>query len=171
MPPSPRYGAVDVYYPGKGGARAALVIAADPGFATVLEEHTADIAEVETYRPGAFFTRELPAIRSVLAQTARLDLLVVDGYVDLDPHGRPGLGAHAHTEFAIPVIGVAKTAFRSATHAIEIRRGSAHRPLYVTAVGVPIREAAELVQAMAGPFRMPDALRRVDTLSRAPADG
>jgi deoxyribonuclease V len=171
MAPSPRYGAVDVYYPGKGGARAALVIAADPGFAIVLEEHTADIAEVETYRPGAFFTRELPAIRSVLAQASRLDLLVVDGYVDLDPHGRPGLGAHAHNEFAVPVIGVAKTAFRSATHAVEIRRGSAQRPLYVTAVGVPIHEAADLVRTMSGPFRMPDALRRVDILSRARTDG
>jgi hypothetical protein len=26
-------------------------------------------------------------------------LLVVDGYADLDPGGRPGLGAHAHAEF------------------------------------------------------------------------
>jgi deoxyribonuclease V len=51
--------------------------------------------------------------------------------------------------------GVAKTAFRSATHAIEIRRGSARRPLYVTAAGLSIREAADPVQTMAGPFRMP----------------
>jgi deoxyinosine 3'endonuclease (endonuclease V) len=34
---------------------------------------------------------------------------MVDGYADLDPCGRPGLGAHAHAEFGLPVIGVAKT--------------------------------------------------------------
>jgi hypothetical protein len=32
---------------------------------------------------------------------------VVDGYADLDPGGRPGLGAQAHAEFGIPVTGVA----------------------------------------------------------------
>jgi len=47
----------------------------------------------------------------VLAGIGRIDLLVIDGYVHLDPHGRPGLGAHAHAEIAVPVIGVAKTAF------------------------------------------------------------
>jgi hypothetical protein len=34
---------------------------------------------------------------------------VVDGYADLDLGGRPGPGAHAHAEFGIPVIGVAKS--------------------------------------------------------------
>jgi deoxyribonuclease V len=45
-------------------------------------------------------------------------LLVVDGYADLDPDGRPGLGARAREEFGVPVIGVAKSGFRTATHAI-----------------------------------------------------
>jgi deoxyribonuclease V len=39
-----------------------------------------------------------------------MTLLVVDGFADLDPDGGPGLGAHAHAEFAVPVIGVAKSA-------------------------------------------------------------
>ncbi|MGH3303168.1 MAG: hypothetical protein ACRDOK_16105 [Streptosporangiaceae bacterium] len=64
-------------------------------------------------------------------------LLVVDGYVDLDQDGRPGLGACVHAEFGIPVIGVAKSRFRP---------------------------------AMAGRFRIPDALRRADALARAPVD-
>ena len=46
-----------------------------------------------------------------------------DGYVDLDPQGRPGLGAHAHDRFAVPVIGVAKTVFAGATHAASISAG------------------------------------------------
>ena len=51
--------------------------------------------------------------------TSHMDLLIVDGFVDLDPSGRPGLGAHAHAAFEVPIIGVAKSAFRSATHAIR----------------------------------------------------
>jgi hypothetical protein len=66
-----------------------------------------------------------------------LGLLVVDGYADLDPDGRPGLGAHAHAEFGIPVIGVAKSRFRTATHAVPVARGSSVRPLFVTAAGCP----------------------------------
>ncbi|MFB9235546.1 endonuclease V [Plantactinospora siamensis] len=166
MQREPAYGAVDVHYPEAGGAVAALVIAADPAFAAIRAEHVATVAEVAAYRPGAFFARELPAMRAVLAAAGPLHLLVIDGYVDLDPHGRPGLGAHAHAEFAVPVIGVAKTAFRDATHAVEVRRGAATRPLYVTAAGLPVERAAALVRAMAGPYRLPDALRRVDALSR-----
>ena len=94
-------------------------------------------------------------------------MLVIDGYVDLDPAGRPGLGAHVHEEFGIPVIGVAKTRFASATHAALVLRGDAVRPLYVTAAGLPAADAADLVRAMAGKFRLPDALRRADALARS----
>ena len=162
-----RYGAVDVHYPDQGGARGALVVAADPRFGTVVEERVAVVDAVPAYRPGFFFERELPAIRAALATTTAVDLLVVDGYVDLDPDGRPGLGAHVHAEIGEPVIGVAKTAFRSATHAVPVVRGSGRRPLYVTAVGIPVRDAAALVSAMAGAHRIPDALRRVDRLARS----
>src|SRR5208337_3752646 len=58
---------------------------------------------------------ELPPLRAVLDDLSGLGLLVVDGYADLDPAGRPGLGVHAHAEFGIPVIGVAKSRFRTAT--------------------------------------------------------
>jgi Endonuclease V len=64
---------------------------------------------VPPYRPGEFYLRELPPLRAVLDGLSGLGLLVVDGYADLDPDGRPGLGAHAHAEFGIPVIGVAKS--------------------------------------------------------------
>ena len=90
---------------------------------------------------------------------------MIDGYADLDPDGRPGLGARARDEFGVPVIGVAKTPFRTATHAIEVRRGTSARPLYVTAAGMPRADAASLVRQMAG-HRRPDALRRAGTLAR-----
>ena len=160
------YAAVDVHYLRTGGARAAAVLAADTTFAHVLAEHTAVVPRVAPYRPGEFYLRELPPLRAVLQERSGLRLLVVDGYADLDPAGRPGLGAHAHAEFGIPVIGVAKSRFCTATHALAVVRGSSERPLFVTAAGMPAADAADLVRHMAGRYRLPDALRRADTLAR-----
>ncbi len=168
-PPTSRCAAVDGHYPAAGGAHAALVLAGDTRYATIVDERVVRLAEVAPYRPGAFFDRELPALRAVLDLAGRLDLIVVDGYVDLDPGGRPGLGAHVHQEYGVPVIGVAKTRFATATHAAEVVRGQATRPLYVTAAGMGVREAAALVKEMAGPYRIPTALRRVDALARGTA--
>ena len=160
------FAAADVHYLRSGGARAAVVIAADAAFSLLLAEKTTTVAQVMAYRPGEFFARELPPLRAVLRGIHGLGLLVIDGYVDLDSGGRPGLGAHAHTEFGVPVIGVAKTAFRTATHAAPVLRGRSARPLYITAAGIPLEEAADLVRHMAGPFRQPDALRRADAIAR-----
>src|SRR4051812_22882162 len=164
------FAVTDVHYPPSGGARAAVVLCRDPRFESVVEERVAELEEVADYQPGRFYLRELPALRAVLDGVGGLSLLIVDGYVDLEPGGRrPGLGAHCHQEFAVPVIGVAKTRFQPATHAVEVHRGGALRPLYVTAVGVNVAEAAELVAGMSGPFRLPDAVKRVDRLARGAA--
>ena len=123
------------------------------------------VSRVPPYRPGEFSLRELPPLRAVLGGLSGLGLLVVDGYADLDPSGRPGLGAHAHAEFGILVIGVAKSRFRTATHAVPAMRRSSARPLFVTAAGMPAADAADLVRRMAGRYRLPGALRRADTLA------
>jgi deoxyribonuclease V len=164
----PSYAAVDVHYPPEGGARAAVVTAWEPRFAAIAEQRVRWLASVAPYQPGRFYTRELPPLQAVLADLGHpLLLVIIDGYVDLDPRGRPGLGAHLHAHLRVPVIGVAKTAFRTASHAVPVRRGDARRPLYVTSAGVPADRAAALVAAMAGPYRLPDALRRVDALARS----
>jgi len=142
------------------------VVAADARFSEVVDERAEAVAEVLPYQPGEFYLRELPPMRAVLHGLSGLSLLVVDGYADLDPSGCPGLGAHAHAEFGVPVIGVAKSAFRTATHAIPVLRGTSVRPLFVTAAGMPRTEAADLVRRMTGQHRLPDAIRRVDTLAR-----
>ena len=157
---------MDVHYLSTGGARAAAVLAANAAFTHVLAERTAEVPRVAPYRPGEFYLRELPPLRAVLRDVTGLGLLVVDGYADLDPSGRPGLGAHAYAEFGVPVIGVAKSAYLSATHAIPVLRGTSARPLLVTSAGLPRTDAADLVRHMAGRFRLPDALRRADTLAR-----
>ncbi|WP_432985535.1 endonuclease V [Dactylosporangium sp. CA-233914] len=160
-----RTGAVDVHYPEAGGARAALVVGDLPGF-TVTVERVVWLDSAEPYEPGSFYKRELPAVRAVLEGVEPVRMLIVDGYVDLDPDGRPGLGAHVHAALGIPVIGVAKTSFRTATHAAVVLRGGATKPLFVTAAGLPVPEAARYVTGMSGAYRMPDALRRVDALAR-----
>jgi deoxyribonuclease V len=163
------FAAADVHYPPSGGARAALVLASDAGFATIVSEKTVFVEEVAPYQPGEFYRRELPPLRAVLADVDKLDLLIIDGYVTLHPDGRPGLGAYAHAEFGVPVIGVAKTRFAPAAHAIPVLRGKAKRPLYVTSAGIPPTDAADLVRTMTGKFRVPDALRRADSLARGRA--
>jgi len=135
----------------------------------MVAERVVDLDEVADYEPGRFYLRELPALKAVLHGVNGLSLLIVDGYVDLEPDGhRPGLGFHCHEAFGVPVIGVAKTSFQGATHAAEVRRGASLRPLYVTAAGLSVAEAADLVAKMSGPFRLPDALKRVDALARSP---
>ena len=61
---------------------------------------------------------------------------------------------------------MAKSRFRTATHAVPVARGSSARPLFVTAAGMPAADAANLVRHMTGRYRLPDALRRADHLAR-----
>lgn len=52
------------------------------------------------------------------------------------------------------------------TGAARVLRGCSARPLYVTAAGMEVAEAARVVAAMAGDHRMPEALTLVDRLAR-----
>jgi deoxyribonuclease V len=158
--------AVDVHYLDDSRARAAVVAAVDRRFAVIGCTNTAEVAVEAAYQPGEFYRRELPPLQAVIPRSGRLALIVVDGYVDLDAAGRPGLGAHVHAEYGVPVIGVAKTSFRTATHAAHVIRGRSGRPLYVTAAGIPMADAAHLVGEMAGSSRVPDGLRLADRLAR-----
>jgi len=83
-------------------------------------------------------------------------------------HAGQGAGEQAwrDAEFGIPVTGVARSRFHTATHAVPVVRGSSGRPLFVTAAGMPAADAADLVRCMAGRYRLPDALRRADTIAR-----
>ncbi len=121
-----------------------------------------------SYQSGMLVRRELPALLEVLgALQERPALVVVDAYVWLDAHGRPGLGAHlwAALHGRCPVVGVAKRPFRGAP-AVPVWRGASRRPLLVTAAGVDPCWAAERVAAMHGAFRIPTLLAYADRLSR-----
>jgi deoxyribonuclease V len=150
-------------------AVAAALLAGDWTDAAPTAEVVAHVPEVAEYVPGEFFRRELPCLLAVLDRCPeRPDVCVIDGYVWLGP-GRPGLGARLFEAFggAVPVVGVAKTCFRSAEPvAAEVLRTGSRQPLWVTAVGIELPPAAVAVQAMHGPFRLPTLLKRADRLAR-----
>lgn len=159
---------VDVHYVGDA-ACAACVVANGWNDAQPVEEHTVRVEGVAPYVPGRFFERELPCILAVLPRVRReLRAVIVDGYVDLDDAGTPGLGGHlfAHLHGTCPVIGVAKTAYAESSFAAPVLRGTSVRPLYVTAKGIARDEAARLVRSLHGEHRIPTLLERVDHLAR-----
>jgi len=159
---------VDVQYDGDVGLAAAVTAAAWSDAAPAAE-HVVRVPGVLPYRPGAFYERELPCILRVLAAIlVPLAVVVIDGYVELDAAGAPGLGAHLHARLggAVPVVGIAKTAFQGSAFATAVTRGGSAKPLFVTARGVDVAEAARWVREMHGPHRIPTLLRRVDRLAR-----
>lgn len=123
--------------------------------------------EVEDYIPGQFYKRELPCIMTVLEDLdlSEIELIIIDGFVVLDDDNKPGLGFYLYEKLnrQIPVIGVAKSGFHDNEKNVkQVLRGDSKKPLYVTAVGMDVHEAAMNVQDMFGDFRMPDILREVD---------
>lgn len=133
-----------------------------------VRELTEIVREVEPYRPGAFYRRELPCLMQALGRLGEEPAIVlIDGYVWLG-QDKPGLGAHLYQTLGnqVPVVGVAKTRFAGATPIREVLRGQSILPLFVSAIGCDVDEAAEKVRTMHGPHRLPTLLKRVDQLCR-----
>ena len=156
---------VDVHYADDGARAAGVGFVAWTDAEPALEIVRGSTSPPAPYEPGQFYKRELPHILAVLAEAPRpLDLVIIDGQVWLDA-GRPGLGAHLHEAARVPVVGVAKSAFREGV-AVPVRRGGSARPLYVSAAGIDPAVAAERVREMHGEHRIPTLLKRVDRLAR-----
>ena len=150
-------------------AVAAAIVAPTWNAPKPIETRIAHFSDVKPYRPGAFFERELPCILQVLALVqSPYEVVVIDGYVDLDDSGRPGLGGHLHASLPghIAVVGIAKTAFHGSSFAASVLRGTSQKPLFVTARGIKSDFAAALVRQMHGSHRLPTLVKDVDTLAR-----
>lgn len=163
---------VDVGYQNQS-ALAVCVTIRDWQAETPVSMHMVAIRKIEPYQPGAFYKRELPCLQAVLNKLAtKPSLIVVDGYVWLDANGKKGLGAHLFDllEGAIPIVGVAKNSFATATNAIKVYRGRSSKPLWVTATGTDETEAAALVKSMHGNYRLPTILSLVDRISKSKAE-
>ena len=160
------FAAFDVHYMKNGCASAAAVLFSDHRDMEPAAIFTQLMDNAAEYIPGEFYKRELPCIASLLQQINEpLDEIIIDGYVMLKD--KPGLGMHLFNNLKgkVPVIGVAKSWFKDA-YATEVFRGRSSRPLYVTAVGMNLRKAAEKIIIMRGDYRIPTLLKQVDTLAR-----
>lgn len=161
--------AVDVHYKTDYAKAAAVLFEPTDGAArlTITER----IEHVEDYEPGQFYKRELPCILKI---TGKIDLtslhvILVDGHVYTTDEGDFGLGGKLWEALhqKIQVIGVAKTPFLSNKQTVQqVLRGQSNNPLYVSAIGMDLNEAALLVKNMKGDFRIPDILKALDKLTK-----
>jgi deoxyribonuclease V len=160
---------VDVHYRRNGTARVALVAFENWQDAASSRELVFETTVAADYVPGEFYRRELDPILRVLEQFLQsLEVVLVDGYCELSPDGKFGLGAHLlrATDLVDAVVGVAKTRYSTATHAIEVYRGKSVRPLLVTACGADPQWAAEKIAEMHGEHRIPTLIKLADSLSK-----
>ena len=161
--------AVDVAY-SDGCAAVAGIAFADWRDAAPAMELVSCIGVPAAYQPGQFYQRELPCILKLIGEhNLRFECIVVDGYVYLDGSGTAGLGKRLYDALGsgIPVIGVAKNRFKAIGPECEVYRGRSSRPLYVTAAGMELDKAKELIRTMHGNYRQPTLLKRTDHVSRA----
>jgi len=161
--------AIDIYYHDKGATCVGVLFQSED--AEPRKVITAYIEEVEEYVPGEFYKRELPCVMAVIYQVKqyKIDCIILDSHVQLG-EGQKGLGEYVYeaVDEAYPVIGVAKRSFHSnAEYVREVRRGESENPLYVSAIGCDLDEAAAYIQHMHGEYRIPTMLKEVDRLGRA----
>lgn len=135
---------------------------------TIYSETTYNAAP---YTSGEFYKRELPCILSLFRKMKAEfpECIIIDGYVFLNDEYKPGLGKYLFQSLIekTPVIGVAKTNFAPLKRNRRlVFRGKSKRPLYITAIGIDLDDAASLIQQMAGNFRIPDLLKILDKVTR-----
>lgn len=163
---------VDVdYRDGDTYAVASAIVFSNWGDSSPLETVSIRISPVAPYEPGSFYKRELPCVLKVLTAISEkrkesISEIVVDGYVWLG-QDHPGLGYKLYEALnkTIPVIGVAKTHFKG-SDGVQVMRGQSQSPLYVTAEGTDVNEAANHIRHMHGLFRIPTLLKTVDQTCR-----
>ena len=158
--------AVDAYY-AENKAKVVGVLFENFSDEKPLEIISKIVDGVAPYESGSFYKRELPCIVLLLQDldVRDISLIVIDGFIYLDGDGRCGLGGHLyeHLERRVQIVGVAKLPFKGSCKLVrEICRGRSKRPLFVSAVGTDLDEAARLVKGMSGEFRLPSLLKILD---------
>ncbi|MCB9261900.1 MAG: endonuclease V [Flavobacteriales bacterium] len=137
--------------------------------------YTKNIDSVQDYVPGEFYKRELPCLLEIINQVdlTRLKFIVIDGYVYLDRDKKHGLGMYLHhiLNETVPIIGVAKTPYKGSNFAEPVYRGESTNPLFITAVGVDVKVAAAFIKNLAGLYRIPDCLKKLDGLTKTKIEG
>lgn len=139
------------------------------------------IDNVAPYEPGAFYKREMPGILTALNEANSnydIDTLVIDGFVHLTKT-KIGLGMHIYNVLtrtpitdsklaSIKIIGIAKTKFRGCEEVSKplVRGSLASNPLFITAVGLSLDEAVNIVKSMHDKARIPTLVNAIDRHAR-----
>lgn len=161
--------AIDVYYLEKGAkAVGALFEWDDTAPRQIIIEFIDEAAE---YVPGEFYKRELPCIEALINKIGLdfIDVIIIDGHIYTDNNGTYGLGGKTFELInnRLPVIGVAKRPFYANKETvIEVYRGGSKNPLYVSAIGMDTAQAAEKIKTMHGGYRIPDILKKLDSVTK-----
>lgn len=162
-----RIACFDVYYY-EDYAKACSVVFQPARGEKIISEYCEIIRQINDYIPGEFYKRELPCILRVYSLIKEdIDLAIVDGFVMLE-QGKKGLGGYLFEALGkkIPVVGVAKTYFMGSEDYVKVYRGISKNSLYISSIGVDLDYAAELIKTLEGKNRIPDVLKRVDSLTR-----
>lgn len=134
-----------------------------------LSEVTASLKGMRNYIPGSFYLRELPAILELMNKLNETpEAVIIDGYVWLGSEKKDGLGGRLYKALngRVPVIGVAKSAFKDTPEETKLFRGKSIRPLFITSAGMDLEEAKTYILHMHGMNRIPTLLKKADELSR-----
>lgn len=152
-------------------ARAAGLLINDWTATLPLIELIHESDELEEYVSGEFYRRELPHLLKLVGLAEDVDCVVVDAHVWLQ-EGLPGVGYFLWRALdeKIPVLGVAKSPYREGS-AQPLIRGQSKKPLWISSAGISTDQASSWISQMAGPYRIPQLLKRVDMLSRGDHHG
>lgn len=133
--------------------------------------YTEILSDVEEYVSGEFYKRELPCILSILSkiELEKTTAIIIDGFVFLNDENKFGLGAYLYEKLnkKIPIIGVAKKDFaKIEKNRIELFRGKSKNPLFITSIGIELKQATQKIKEMNGEYRIPTLLKEVDRLTK-----
>jgi deoxyribonuclease V len=160
--------AIDVHFDGEGARAAAVAFDAwDAPEAT--RTYSSRVPHIEKARTGELDLRKLPCIIQLLREHAlEPELVMIDGFVDLDAKETPGLGRHLYHALGgrAAVVGVSKSSNPALPPQFEVMREEESRPLLVTSVGIDIGAAKAGLRAMHGRKRVPTLLKLVARVAK-----
>jgi deoxyribonuclease V len=131
--------------------------------------YTSRVPHMEKARPGELDLRALPCIVQLLREHAlEPDVVLIDGFVDLDAKETPGLGRHLYHALGgrAAVIGVSKSSNPALPPQFEVFREEESPPLLVTSIGIDIGAAKAGLRAMHGRKRVPTLLKLVARVAK-----
>lgn len=158
---------IDVDYRKNNTAKATGVILNDFSSKEPLAVVNSYIENVEPYESGNFYKRELPCIRALFKEHKLKPLVtIIDGYCELKGHKT--LGEYVAEELTDKiVIGIAKNKHIDDEKSEKVYRGTSKKPLYVTHSHSKESTLGDLIEEMAGKYRIPNMIKRADAECRS----